>query len=439
MGSGRRETGTTPSAASGRSLRSLRSLRSVRGLRRLLAACTLVPSSVSPLPASLVLAVAAFPAAHAQDPLIRAQRDTLERIRREREELERRAAELQNSVHDLDEEVTNLDRRADATARIVTTLDAQLTTISTAVDSASLRVSVAERELADKKAALHKRLIAIYKRGPLFSTEAMLSARSFGELVARYKYLHLLAVHDRALVTRVEELRDQVSREHANLVALQTSLEDNRNDKAREEARLRALERERESSLAQTRHQAKQNADRLARLRATEAQLTSAITAYDAERRRVETARPSAARTGSSIKTSDYGKLDWPVDGALIYTFGKAQTSSNTTIRWDGVGIKAVLGTSVRSVASGKVVSVGQLGTYGLTVIIDHGGGDYSIYGSLYKAEVLPQQAVRQGQVIGAVGISDPDYPPHLHFEIRHGTDGRPLAVDPATWLKGRR
>ena len=83
-------------------------------------------------------------------------------------------------------------------------------------------------------------------------------------------------------------------------------------------------------------------------------------------------------------------------------------------------------------------MSVGQLGTYGLTVIVDHGGGDYSIYGSLSHADVRPQQAVSKGDAIGSVGISDPDYPPHLHFEIRHGTDGRPLAVDPAKWLRDR-
>ncbi len=51
--------------------------------------------------------------------------------------------------------------------------------------------------------------------------------------------------------------------------------------------------------------------------------------------------------------------------------------------------------------APGRVVSVGQLGTYGLTVIIDHGGGDYSIYGSLDRADVRAQQTVTKGQVIG--------------------------------------
>jgi septal ring factor EnvC (AmiA/AmiB activator) len=149
-------------------------------------------------------------------------------------------------------------------------------------------------------------------------------------------------------------------------------------------------------------------------------------------RLRTESARPNAPRASSTIRTSDYGKLDWPVDGALVYTFGKSQTSTNTTIRWNGVGIRAVEGTPVRAVAPGRVVSVRQLGTYGLTVIIDHGGGDYSIYGSLRSAEVREQQTVAKGQAIGGVGRADPELPAHLHFEIRHGGP----AVDPATWLR---
>jgi septal ring factor EnvC (AmiA/AmiB activator) len=384
-----------------------------------------------------LLAFGAVARVEAQDPRIRAQRDTLDRIRREREDLERRAAELQSSVHDLNEEVTNLDRRADATARLVKALDDQLNAISAEVDTVGLRVQQAEAELATKKSALHGRLVDIYKRGPLFATQAMLSARSFGELVARYKYLHLLAVRDRSLVGRVEQLRAEVQREHDNLVALQTSLAESRADKANEENRLRSLERERESNLASAKRQARAIEDRIERIRATELQLTNAITVLETARRRTEAARPATApRATSTINTSDYGRLDWPVDGQLVYTFGKARTASNTTIRWDGVGIKANQGTAVRVVAAGKIVSVGQLGTYGLTVIVDHGGGDYSIYGSLSRADVKQQQTVTKGQQIGAVGMSDPELPAHLHFEIRHGTDGRPLAVDPAKWLK---
>ncbi|HTE44582.1 MAG TPA: peptidoglycan DD-metalloendopeptidase family protein [Gemmatimonadaceae bacterium] len=377
---------------------------------------------------------------HGQDARLRAQRDTLERIRREREDLEKRAADLQSSVHDLGEEVTNLDRRADATARIVKALDAQLNAIAEEANIATKKVAETEGELGTKKIALRRRLIDIYKRGPMHTTQAMLSARSFGELVARYKYLHLLTLHDRSLVNRVEQLRDDIQKDRDRIVSLQSALESNRSDRQREESRLRALEHEQSFSLERTKLAARQTQDRLARLKATETQLTNTIASFDAERRRTESARPAATRSASVIKTSDYGKLDWPVDGALVYTFGKAQTSTNTTIRWNGVGIKANVGTNVHAVAGGKVVNVGQLGTYGLTVIIDHGGGDYSIYGSLSRTDVKPQATVAKGQVIGGVGISDPDLPAHLHFEIRHGgADGQPSAVDPATWLRDQR
>jgi septal ring factor EnvC (AmiA/AmiB activator) len=388
-----------------------------------------------------LVALSSQSASAQQDARLRAQQDTLARLRRERESLERRAAELQSTVHDLNEEVSNLDQRADATARLVHALDTQLASISTEVNGASAKVSVAETQLSAKRGALRQRLIDIYKRGPLFTTEAMLSARSFGELVARYKYLHLLTLHDRLLVTRVEQLRNQIRQDHDRLLTLQSALEENRTDKAKEEDRLRQLERQRNANLAQTKREAQDAEARLARMKATETQITTDLAAFDAARRRTEAAKPATApKAGSTIKTSDYGKLDWPVDGSLVYTFGKAQTASNTTIRWNGVGIKASVGTNVRSIADGRVVSVGQLGTYGLTVIVDHGAGDYSIYGSLSRSDVRQQQTVAKGQIIGGVGISDPDLPAHLHFEIRHGgTDGRPSSVDPATWLRDQR
>jgi septal ring factor EnvC (AmiA/AmiB activator) len=383
----------------------------------------------------LVLAAAPGRAQDASTQL-RQQREQLERIRLERAQLERQAQELRSNVHDLAAEVENLDRRADASARLVATLDAQIRTINGEVERATRNVTQAETELKSKRGTLRRRMADIYKRGPMYTVEALLSARSFGELVARYKYLHLLALRDRALVDRVEQLRNQVTRERDRLTSLKRAVEQNREDKAMEEERLRGLERERSASLALVQRDARAAEIKLDRLRRTETQLADAITALEAERRRAESSRAGGARGASSIRNSDYGNLDWPVSGPLVYDFGKTQTASNTTIRWNGVGIRANVGTPVHAVAAGKVVSVRQLGTYGLTVIIDHGGGDYSIYGSLARAEVNEQQTVAKGETIGAVGISDPDLPPHLHFEIRQ--NGGP-AVDPAEWLRRER
>jgi len=71
-------------------------------------------------------------------------------------------------------------------------------------------------------------------------------------------------------------------------------------------------------------------------------------------------------------------------------------------------------------------------GTYGLTVIIEHPGGDYSVYGSLEKVTVKKGDVVGKGDVIGYVGSTDPDLGPHLHFEMR--PEGKP--VDPLDILK---
>ena len=387
--------------------------------------------------AGLVLCTAVPTSAPAQavDSRIRTQRDELERIRRERADLERRMANLQGNVHDLAEELVNLDRQRTATERMLAALDRQMASINGVVQETTDRMTTAEGELSQRRATLQRRLVEIYKRGPLYSAEAMLTARSFGELVARYKYLHEIAVHDRSLVNRLEILRDDIARQRTELVKLRDAVAENRGDKLREEERLASLERLRSTSLRQAKQSTQQIQNRLAQIRASEARLGNVLATIEAERVRTVAARPNAPRATSTLRIADAGRLDWPVDGTLLYRFGRVINPNNTTTRWNGMGIAAPVGTPVKAVAPGQVVSVGQLGTYGLTVIIQHGEGDYSIYASLQGASLKSGAGVRKGDVVGTVGISDPELSPHLHFEVR--PKGR--AVDPERWLRGAR
>jgi septal ring factor EnvC (AmiA/AmiB activator) len=367
---------------------------------------------------------------------VRAQRAELAQIRAEREELQRRMSELQGTVHDLSAEVANLDRQADATSRAVRALDQQLAYLGEEVGEATVNLDRTERELNAKRDALRRRLAEIYKRGPLYSMEVLLSAESFGGLVARYKYLHLLALHDRALVGRVEELRDKIGRQQRLLVQLQHDVEQSRTEKSEEEARLRTLEVERGNNLASAKRRAKQTQRRLAEIDRAEARLASVIAAFESARRRAESRPNAAAPSTSTLRTSDFGKLDWPVDGQVLYRFGRVVNPNNTTTRWNGIGIGAAVGTPVKAIAAGTVAVAEQIGTYGLTVIVQHGGGDYSVYGSLQRAAVERGAKVRKGEVIGYIGSADPDLEPHLHFEIRRA---RGVAVDPLEWLREER
>ena len=393
------------------------------------------------LVAAAAAATAASPrAARAQQPTaearLRQQQEELNRIRREREELQRRMRELQSSVRDLSAEVRNLDRQAAATARLVQSLDTQLGALTEEVATTTTNLAQAEHDLGDRRGMLRRHVRDIYKRGPLFEVEALLSAGSFGELLARYKYLHELALRDRRIVRQVESLRDRIAGQRTLLLRLQDEVATNRAERAQEEQRLRGLEEQRQQRLVTTRRDATRTQRRIDEIARTETRLRNVIASLEAARRRAESRSNAAAPSRSTLRTSDVGKLDWPVEGDIIYRFGRVVNPNNTTTRWNGIGIAAPGGTAVKAIAEGEVVLTEAIGTYGLTVIVQHGGGDYSVYGSLQQASVRVGAQVRKGQTVGTVGSGDPDLPSHLHFEIRRD---RGAAVDPLEWLRGRR
>ena len=344
-------------------------------------------------------------------------------------------ANLQRSARSLADEVGNIEAQRATTARLVDALDRQLATITREVVAASSGLVRAEQEIVSKRSALQRRMEQIYKRGRLYDVEALLSAQSFAALVARYKYLHDLTLHDRTLVHRVESLRNNIVTQRELLVRLQDDVTRNRSEKDLEAKRLRGLESQRKRNLTLVQRSATQTRERLTQLARDEARLASVLASLETARRRAElspNARPAAP---STIKTSDLGRLDWPVDGDILYRFGKVINPNNTTTRWNGLGIGANAGTAVRAIASGEIVLAENFGTYGPTVIVQHGGGDYSVYGSLVRIDVRKGQDVAKGALLGTVGATDPELPPHLHFEVR--PKGR--AVDPLEWLRAQR
>ncbi|HEV2017260.1 MAG TPA: peptidoglycan DD-metalloendopeptidase family protein [Gemmatimonadaceae bacterium] len=366
---------------------------------------------------------------------VNAQRDELARIRAERDELEKKMSGLQNTAHELRDEVNLLDKQHDATARMVSSLDQQLVAITDEVKTTTNDLAKSQREASMKRTVLQQRLIDIYKRGPLYSAEVLFSAQSVGQLVARYKYLHLLALRDKGLVHRLDELHDKMESQRVQLVRLQNSVIENRSAKEQEAARLGELETLQARNLSRVQQDAKRTKARLAELEKSEARLNNFIASFEAERRRASGRGGAVALSPSSIRTTDIGRLDWPVNGVFLYRFGRFVNPNNTTTRWNGIGISAAVGTAVKSVSAGTVAYAGPMGTYGNTVILEHGGGDYSVYGSLDRIDVRKGTRVIKRQALGTVGISDPALGSHLHFEIRRGGP----AVDPAEWLRAAR
>jgi septal ring factor EnvC (AmiA/AmiB activator) len=375
------------------------------------------------------------PQLRAQDNDLEESRRRLQDIRRERDRLQEQQQRLQGQVHDVNDELSNLERQRESTQRIVSEIERQIGGLSSQLDRSSAELILAEDNLAERRAVLERRLVDIYKRGPLYTFQALMAAESFGDLLSRYKYLYLTSEQDRALVADVEKLRNRVVHQRNDLLDVRKQLDRTREEREAEFAKYSDLARERARRLQTLQRSAKSTERRLSELQKDEARLNGLLAALERARRE-EAARGAVRGTlpgPGSITTADLGKLDWPVEGAIVYRFGRDTLPSGGIIRWNGVGIAAAPGTPVKAVASGKVRLVGQFGTYGLTVVLEHGNGYYSVYSHLETAAVKLGAMVEKGEVLGGVGGANSDYGPHLHFEIRGENQ---TALDPTTWLR---
>jgi murein DD-endopeptidase MepM/ murein hydrolase activator NlpD len=97
-----------------------------------------------------------------------------------------------------------------------------------------------------------------------------------------------------------------------------------------------------------------------------------------------------------------------------------------------GLDLGAPFGTPVLSAMAGRVVQAGEMGGYGLAVIVEAASGqEQNLYGHLSAIAVRPGDQVAQGAVLGLVGSTGNSTGPHLHFETLLPTTGGWTAVDP--------
>lgn len=115
-----------------------------------------------------------------------------------------------------------------------------------------------------------------------------------------------------------------------------------------------------------------------------------------------------------------------PVQGMITSRFGSRSRGLHT-----GLDVATSLGTPVKAAANGVVTYAGRKGSYGLLVVVDHGGGIQTYYAHCSKLYVNAGESVSQGQVISAVGSTGNSTGPHLHIEIR--VDG--VAKNPQNYL----
>jgi len=112
-----------------------------------------------------------------------------------------------------------------------------------------------------------------------------------------------------------------------------------------------------------------------------------------------------------------------PVEGEVTTDYGAIRYTNDdpTPSRHAGVDFAAAQGTPIAASNSGKVLYAGKLIMTGNTVLIEHGMGLHTLYYHMDSLACETGDMVRQGDIVGTVGMTGYATGPHLHFEVMVG------------------
>lgn len=111
-----------------------------------------------------------------------------------------------------------------------------------------------------------------------------------------------------------------------------------------------------------------------------------------------------------------------PVSGEVISAFGLRRVLNGVPKSpHNGIDFRAGRGTPVLAMADGTVALADDLYYTGKTVVLDHGGGLFSLYAHLETFDVTQGAKVRSGKIVGTVGSTGRSTAPHLHMGTRLG------------------
>jgi len=125
-------------------------------------------------------------------------------------------------------------------------------------------------------------------------------------------------------------------------------------------------------------------------------------------------------KSSESEIVTEPGRFSWPIAGSVTSGFGMRGGR-----RHDGIDISAPRGTAVMAAANGKVVFSSRLRGYGNLILVRHQDNFFTAYAHNARNLKKKGDVVKKGQVVARVGSTGRTSGPHLHFEVRKGSQAR--------------
>ena len=367
-----------------------------------------------------------------------AKRRELEEISQQARESREQASRLKGKETQALGQLRRTQREFDLTRRRLRALQSRRSALDQQLGVTRQTLQQTVLSLEQQKAKLARRLRNIYKAGADRELEFLLSTDSFAQLLARWDFIVMVAEQDRMLLEDIEGKKEQVQTTQQQLEVNLGEIRDNQQQTASQSRKLGQLATQRQRQVAQIRTQRKTYEAAAAELEKTAKDIQRLLARLERQRQAEGQHRRAGGRAPEPY-TGDFARarkqLDWPVEGSVVGRFGpERHPRFGTTTLNNGIDIAAATGTAVRSVARGRVDFTSEdFAAFGQVIVVNHGGGYYTLYGHLSEILVKQGQEVTAGQTIGRVGDSGTSLKGTvLHFEVRNGGS----ALDPEDWLK---
>lgn len=366
-------------------------------------------------------------------------------------EAQDRKTELEEELEKTEDTLKNLETLKGNTAAYVRELDESLSAVSDELETLNGSIAEKEGQIETTKGELEQaketekkqyesmklRIKYMYERGDTSYVELFMESDSLSELLNKAEYISKISEYDRQMLDQYAATKDEIAADEARLETEYAELLDLKEQTEIKQASVEQLLSAKQAELRSYESQIAEAENQLSEYEKDLEAQEAAIRQIEEEiKRQEEEARRKAEAAGQSYVTKDIGDIHfiWPCPASSRITSGFGGRSSPTegaSSNHQGIDIGAPTGSDILAAAEGDVVVSTYSSSAGNYVMINHGGGVYTVYMHASKLLVSVGEHVSQGQVIAKVGSTGYSTGPHLHFGVRlNGT-----YVDPRSYV----
>ena len=369
------------------------------------------------------------------DEELRYQNEAINALKTEISQLRSKIKTAESRERSASSRISSLDEEISLTAKLIQSLKNEEEKTRKRILQLKSDILKNENELEALRFRYKKRVVNSYLKGRITDLEKVFSSTTWRQAIYRTQYLKIISDIEKKLTNQIEKLLINISQQKLELEA---ALRDNLNltrDKQQQISSYRDMRINREKELNRIRNDKKALSNYIDEKEAGITQLESIIKKVLEDKARFER-ELRIRKQQEALKTKSFkalkGQLPWPADGRIIAKFGRQWNPKlKTTTENPGIDIKGQPGSAIRTVLGGVVTTITYIRGYGTTIIVDHGGGFYTVYSHVTNIQTVVDGQVRNGDVIAYMGDSGSINGSKLHFEIW----GKGQKLDPEKWL----